>query len=90
MVILPSGSMGVMPVDWRSAVWPEVGIPVGTLLRALPLSGPLWTGKLCIFTAWRDIKGNGHPWCEVISNDGNKTLLPRQAFEIISYPEDDI
>jgi len=88
MVILPSGSMGVMPVDWRSVIWPEVGIPVGTLLRALPLSGPLWTGKLCIFLEWIDVKGNGHPWCRVSDGNLNECLLPRQAFEIISYPED--
>jgi hypothetical protein len=86
MVVLPSGSMGVMPVDWRSVAWPEVGMPSGTLLRALPLSGPTWTGKLCIFIGWQDVKGNGHPWCEIVDNNGNKALLPRQAFEIISYP----
>jgi len=87
MGVLPSGSVEVMPINW-SIIRPEVGIPIGTLLLALPLSGPLWTGKLCIFLEWRDVKGNGYPWCRVSDENLKECLLPRQAFEIISYPED--
>jgi len=84
-----SGSNRSAVVDREfPVVYPDIEMPRGTLVKVLPLGGALWIDKLCVFVGWHSLKYHGHPWCWVVDRDGQKTLLPRQALDIISYPND--
>jgi hypothetical protein len=84
--LLPSGSVVVKPIVWaRGSRYPGMDMPLGTLVRVLPLGGPLWYDRLCIFLGWHDMKYNSYPWCRIADSRG-EAVVPRQALDVVAYP----
>lgn len=68
--------------------WWRDGLSVGCLCRTLPLSGPVWTGRLVIITEIIDVRQDGQTMYKVVDNDGNSTVLPYYSLEIIVDPNE--
>lgn len=90
--ILPSGSIGRL--DTPSWISPSkhlpypVEIPVGTLVKTLPIAGPLWTDVVCIVLNKIPSRLYFNTNCPLyrISNGRSETYLPKYALDVIAFP----
>lgn len=91
-LILPSGSVG----DMYSPVWVSpskhlpfpVEIPDGTLVRVLPIAGPIWSGVICVVlreTTPMTSSPSVYPMYQV-STGAMTTFLPKYALDVIAFP----
>jgi len=90
--VLPSGSIGRL--DTPSWISPPkhlpypVEIPVGSLVRTLPISGPLWSDVICIVLEEIPMYKNSkvcYPLYKVTTGV-SETYLPKYALDVIAYP----
>lgn len=83
MSVIPSGSGGFKRVDWAGH---GPVMPRGTLVWVLPIGGA-WSGRICIVLGWERLRYSSRPWCRLMDEAGNETLLPWQALDVLSYPD---
>lgn len=88
-VAVPSGSIGDLWVSPASSPYPT-DIPDGTLVRVLPIAGPVWSGVVCIvlreiipMTSFSSV----YPTYQVSTGEST-TFLPKYALDVIAFPPD--
>ena len=90
--LLPSGSTrNLSRPDWaipsKHLPFP-IEIPVGTLVRVLPIAGPIWSGITCVVVSEAFLcskNSSAHPSYKV-TNGSMETILPKYALDVISFP----